>query len=215
MRVWAAGIALLLLAGVACQPRPTAQASPPATTSAAVASPTATPGPTATPAISAAPQSAQCGQRITTDFVLANDMTCATDAFVINADNVTLDLGGHTLTGPGMGPQTWPQPQLDSVGVRTGGHTNVTIRNGKISQFSTGIYFVDMEKSRIEDVTSERNRFGFYFHASKQNAIRPTTRSSARASRLFQNTVVASSSPVAVTNVALPCPSAADSGFAT
>src|SRR5258706_533012 len=70
---------------------------------------------------------------------------------------------------------TWPQPQLDSVGVRTGGHTNVTIRNGKISQFSTGIYFVDMEKSRIEDVTSERNRFGFYFHASKQNAIRRST----------------------------------------
>jgi len=151
------------------------QASPQASTSAAVASPTATPVPTPTPSISAVPQSAQCGQRITTDFVLANDLTCATDAFVINADNVTLDLGGHTLTGPGMGPQTWPQPQLDSVGVRTGGHTNVTIRNGKISQFSTGIYFVDMEKSRIEDVTSERNRFGFYFHASSQNAIRRST----------------------------------------
>ena len=175
MRVRAAGIALLLVAGVACQARPVVQASPQASTSAAIASPTATPVPTPTPSISAVPQSAQCGQRITTDFVLANDMTCATDAFVINADNVTLDLGGHTLTGPGMGPQTWPQPQLDSVGVRTGGHTNVTIRNGKISQFSTGIYFVDMEKSRIEDVTSERNRFGFYFHASSQNAIRRST----------------------------------------
>jgi len=175
MRVRAAGIALFLVAGVACQARPVVQASPQASTSAAIASPTATPVPTPTPSISAVPQSAQCGQRITTDFVLANDMTCATDAFVINADNVTLDLGGHTLTGPGMGPQTWPQPQLDSVGVRTGGHTNVTIRNGKISQFSTGIYFVDMEKSRIEDVTSERNRFGFYFHASKQNAIRRST----------------------------------------
>ncbi len=102
-------------------------------------------------------------------------MTCTTDAFVINADNVTLDLGGHTITGPGMGPQTWPLPQLDTVGVRTGGHTNVTIRNGTISQFSTGIYFIDMERSRIEDVTSERNRFGFYIHASSQNAIRRST----------------------------------------
>ncbi len=136
---------------------------------------TASGSPTPTPAISATPQSAQCGQRITTDFVLANDLTCTTDAFVINADNVTLDLGGRTLTGPGMGPQTWPQPQLDSVGVRTGGHTGVTIRNGTISQFSTGIYFVDMVKSRIEDVTSERNRFGFYIHASSQNAIRRST----------------------------------------
>jgi parallel beta-helix repeat protein len=176
MRVRAAGIALLLVAGVACQAvGPAVQAPPQASTSPAAGSPTATPVPTPTPPLSAVPQSAQCGQRITTDFVLANDMTCATDAFVINADNVTLDLGGHTLTGPGMGPQTWPQPQLDSVGVRTGGHTNVTIRNGKISQFSTGIYFVDMAKSRIEDVTSERNRFGFYFHASNGNAIRRST----------------------------------------
>jgi parallel beta-helix repeat protein len=172
MRVRAAGIALLIVVAAACQvARPGADASP--QPSAARGSPTASTAPT--PSLSASPQSAQCGQRITTDFVLANDMTCTTDAFVINADNVTLDLGGHTITGPGMGPQTWPQPQLDSVGVRTGGHTNVTIRNGRISQFSTGIYFVDMERSRIEDVTSERNRYGFYLHASKGNAIRRST----------------------------------------
>jgi parallel beta-helix repeat protein len=175
MRAGAIGIALLLVAGVACTARPAAQASPPASASAGLVSPTATPAPTPTPSISAVPQTAQCGQRVTADFVLANDLTCTKDAFVINADNVTLDLGGHTLTGPGMGPQTWPQPQLDSVGVRTGGHTGVRIRNGTISQFSTGIYFVDMEKSSIEDVTSERNRYGFYFHASNGNAIRRST----------------------------------------
>ena len=177
MRVRAAGIALLLVTAVACQAtaRPIAEASAPASASAAVVSPSATAAPTPTPTISAAPQSAQCGQRVTADFVLANDMTCAADAFVVVGDNLTLDLGGHTITGPGMGPQTWPLPQLDTVGVRTGGHTNVTIRNGTISQFSTGIYFIDMEKSRIEDVTSERNRFGFYIHASSQNAIRRST----------------------------------------
>ena len=175
MRVRAAGIALLVVAAVACQTaRPGTEAAPVASTSAGV-SPAASGSPTPTPAISATAQSAQCGQRITADFLLANDMTCTTDAFVINADNVTLDLGGRTITGPGMGPQTWPLPQLDSVGVRTGGHTNVTIRNGTISQFSTGIYFVDEVKSRIEDVTSERNRFGFYIHASSQNAIRRST----------------------------------------
>ena len=136
MRARAVGIALLLVTGVACQAgRPSAQASPPASASTAAVSPTATPVPTPTPSISAVPQSAQCGQRVSADFILANDMTCTTDAFIINADNITLDLGGHTITGPGMGPQTWPLPQLDSVGVRTGGHTNVTIRNGTISQF--------------------------------------------------------------------------------
>ena len=176
MRVRAAGIALLVVAAAACQAgRPAGVDSPQASASAAVVSPTASTAPTPTPTINVTPQSAQCGQRVTADFVLANNMTCTTDAFVINADNVTLDLGGHTITGPGMGPQTWPQPQLDTVGVRTGGHANVTIRNGTISQFSTGIYFIDMEKSRIEDVTSERNRFGFYIHASNGNAIRRST----------------------------------------
>jgi parallel beta-helix repeat protein len=177
MRVRAAGVALLIATAVACQPGgPATEASPTPTTSASAAtSGSATPTPTPTPALTVASQTAQCGQRIVADFVLANDLKCSGDAFVINADNVTLDLGGRTITGPGMGPQTWPQPQLDSVGVRTGGHAGVTIRNGTISEFSTGIYFVDMEKSRIEDVTSQRNRYGFYIHASNGNEIRRST----------------------------------------
>src|SRR5688500_15352514 len=137
MRVRAAGIALLVVAAMACQPvgpasREVSTGAPSAPNASASAAPTPT------PSLTAAPQSAQCGQRITADFVLANDLKCNGDAFVINADNVTLDLGGRTITGPGMGPQTWPQPQLDSVGVRTGGHINVTARNGTISALYTG-----------------------------------------------------------------------------
>ena len=105
-------------------------------------------------------------------FTLANDMTCTGDGIVVAADNITVDLGGHTLTGPGMGPQTWPLPQLDTVGVRVGGHTGVTIRNGKTTAFSTGIYFIDMVSSSIENVTTLRNRFGFYIHASQKITVK-------------------------------------------
>jgi parallel beta-helix repeat protein len=114
----------------------------------------------------------RCAMRVTESFTLANDMTCSGDGLVIDVDNVTVDLGGRTLTGPGMGPQTWPAPQLDSVGVRVGGHRGVTIRNGKTIAFSTGIYFVDMDSSTIENVTTQRNRYGFYIHASDKNTIR-------------------------------------------
>lgn len=184
MRIRAAGVALLIATAVACQPAgpvgpvgaaaPSPQTSPSAS---AATEPTATASgaATPTPSLGVAAQSAQCGQRITGNFMLANDLKCSGDAFVIVADNVTLDLGGRTITGPGMGPQTWPQPQLDSVGVRTGGHTGVTIRNGTISEFSTGIYFVDMVRSRIEDVTSQRSRYGFYIHASNESVIRRST----------------------------------------
>lgn len=110
--------------------------------------------------------------RVSESFTLANDMTCTGDGMVIVSDNITVDLGGHTLTGPGMGPQTWPLPQLDSVGVRVGGHTGVTIRNGKTTAFSTGIYFIDMMSSSIESVTTLRNRFGFYIHASQKITVK-------------------------------------------
>ncbi len=110
--------------------------------------------------------------RVSESFTLANDMTCSGDGMVVVSDNVTVDLGGHTLTGPGMGPQTWPLPQLDSVGVRVGGHTGVTIRNGKTTAFSTGIYFIDMVSSSIESVTTLRNRFGFYIHASQKITVK-------------------------------------------
>jgi parallel beta-helix repeat protein len=110
--------------------------------------------------------------RVSESFTLANDMTCTGDGMVVVSDNVTVDLGGHTLTGPGMGPQTWPLPQLDSVGVRVGGHTGVTIRNGKTTAFSTGIYFIDMVSSSIESVTTLRNRFGFYIHASQKITVK-------------------------------------------
>jgi parallel beta-helix repeat protein len=110
--------------------------------------------------------------RVSESFTLANDMTCPGDGMVIISDNITVDLGGHTLTGPGMGPQTWPLPQLDSVGVRVGGHTGVTVRNGKTTAFSTGVYFIDMVSSSIESVTTLRNRFGFYIHASQKITVK-------------------------------------------
>ncbi|HLQ05935.1 MAG TPA: NosD domain-containing protein, partial [Verrucomicrobiae bacterium] len=137
--------------------------------------PTVTADPTSAPSLAIAPREAKCAAEITGDFVLANDVRCAGDAFVIKVDNVVLDLNGHTLSGPGTGPQTWPNPQLDSVGVRVGGHTNVTVRNGTIDGFSTGVYFVDMVRSSIEGIYSQHNRYGFYIQASTGIAIRRST----------------------------------------
>ena len=48
----------------------------------------------------------------------------------------------------------------------------MTIRNGKTTAFSTGIYFIDMVSSSIESVTTLRNRFGFYIHASQKITVK-------------------------------------------
>jgi parallel beta-helix repeat protein len=174
MRPFVARIGVLALtAAVACQaaqtpgPQPSASSAPTGVP-AAVQTASAAPSPTQSyPA-----RAGTCAMRVSESFTLANDMTCPGDGMVIVSDGVTVDLGGHTLTGPGMGPQTWPLPQLDTVGVRAGGHTGVTIRNGKTTAFSTGIYFIDMESSSIEGVTTLRNRFGFYIHASKKITVK-------------------------------------------
>src|SRR6266550_433535 len=170
MRPPVALLALGLAGVVACQaastPSPSVSQTPPP-------SATATPAPgSGTPSVTLPSREGRCDMRVSESFTLANDLTCEKDGMVIVADNVTVDLGGHTLTGPGMGPQTWPLPQLDSVGVRVGGHTGVTIRNGKTTAFSTGIYFIDMVSSSIESVTTLRNRFGFYIHASQKITVK-------------------------------------------
>src|SRR5213594_710091 len=163
---------LALVAAVACQaaqtPGPQPSTNPGASSIAASASAT----PAASPTQSFPIREGACAMRVSASFTLANDMTCSGDGMVIVSDKITVDLGGHTLTGPGMGPQTWPLPQLDSVGVRVGGHTGVTIRNGKTTAFSTGIYFIDMVSSSIESVTTLRNRFGFYIHASQKITVK-------------------------------------------
>jgi len=159
---------LALVAAVACQAAQAPGPSPSPSAGAASVSPTPAP----TPTITYPSREGTCAMRVSESFTLANDLTCQGDGMVVVSDNVTVDLGGHTLTGPGMGPQTWPLPQLDTVGVRVGGHTGVTIRNGKTTAFSTGIYFIDMVSSSIERVTTLRNRFGFYIHASQKITVK-------------------------------------------
>ena len=145
--------------------------TPPAVSStasvAASGEPTAGPSPAAR-----APQTARCGQVITADFTLANDLSCPKDALVAGADGITIDLGGKTLKGPGMGPQTWPAPQLDSVGVRVERRSGVTVRNGSTSDFSTGVYFDFVKGGVIEGIRTERSRYGLYIHNSDGNTIR-------------------------------------------
>ena len=44
----------------------------------------------------------QCGDVITQDTTLDSDLRCPNNGIVIGADDITLDLRGHTITGPGL-----------------------------------------------------------------------------------------------------------------
>src|SRR2546423_10589204 len=79
---------LALIAAVACQ---AAQAPGPSRS------------PAPTPTQSYPSREGTCAMRVSASFTLANDLTCAGDGMVVIADNVTVDLGGHNLTRPGLG----------------------------------------------------------------------------------------------------------------
>jgi len=72
-----------------------------------------------------------CGDVLTADTTLTADLTCAGEALAVAAPGVTLDLGGHTITGPGSrrGPAT-------GVAVVAAG---VRVRNGTIRDFGSGV----------------------------------------------------------------------------
>lgn len=72
-----------------------------------------------------------CGAVLTSNTTLQNDLSCSGPgaALVIGADNITVNLNGHTLTGDGTG-----------VGIdNSGGFAHVTIKNGTIAGFGEGI----------------------------------------------------------------------------
>jgi nitrous oxidase accessory protein NosD len=70
-------------------------------------------------------------------YCLKNSLSWDLSAYVlvdIQADDVVLDLNGHTLDGSGAGPGT------GSIGVRAVYRKNVTVRNGTLRGLGLGVY---------------------------------------------------------------------------
>ena len=97
--------------------------------------------------------SVSCGDTITIDTKLANDLTdCPGHGIVIGADDITLDLNGHTVDGNGNGA---------GFGVdNRAGHDRVTIRGGSIREFLEGVMIVGARENRLRDLSTSHNRHG-------------------------------------------------------
>lgn len=84
-------------------------------------------------ASSQAARSPQCGDTITTNVRLRTDLICLGDGLIVGADNIVIDLDGHTVMADRGGVP-------DSVGIKDdAGHRDVTIRNGTIRNFAVGV----------------------------------------------------------------------------
>lgn len=168
-------IASLACAAEGATPTATTVPTPPDTVG---PSPTPTPDPTETPTPpptstpTPAPRMLKCGDTITSDTVLANDLTCDEGiALIIGADNIRLDLAGHTLSGPGRGPWVWPRRATTSIAVFAGRRTGVWIGNGTVTRFSTGVLLESTTASEVSSLTATDNFYGIYLIEATENRI--------------------------------------------
>lgn len=85
-------------------------------------------------------------------YVLTSNLQVSTNfnCIEISADNVTLDLNGFVLIGPGTGS--------GGSGIYVNGHNNITIMNGTVRDFrSSGIYFLSSSKIQLKDLKCTNN----------------------------------------------------------
>ena len=116
------------------------------------------------PALANAPRTVTCGQTLTRSVKLANDLSnCPGQGLVVGADRITIDLNGHTLDGAGN-DGTCAFPTVARNGIANPGHDGVTVENGTVQQFSTGISAGSdtkgMSDSRVHHMTLRDNPWG-------------------------------------------------------
>ena len=97
------------------------------------------------------------------DYVLAGDVSNGGTCFTIEADNVTLDCNGSTITGPGGSGNG-----IDN----SAGHNYTTVKNCVITNFNNDIEFDGANYGTIENNTVSSNSYnGIWLGSSSNNTV--------------------------------------------
>jgi hypothetical protein len=90
-----------------------------------------------------------CGQTVTTNAFLAQDLSCAGTGIVVGASGITIDLKGHVLNGDHL---------TGHYGIFDNGYDHVTIKNGVLRKFGSGIFATNGAVNlTVSDVVSVGN----------------------------------------------------------
>lgn len=136
-------------------------------------------GPTVAAASPAEAAVVGCGQVITESTTLGADIgPCANNGIIVGADNVFLDLNGHTIFGtPGSG---------DGAGVLVQDRHGVTVRRGTVTQFDGGVVILNGGTNTVTQIQAIHNVGASVGHPPAEGTDfgdgilvrgRPTTRS--------------------------------------
>jgi len=87
-----------------------------------------------------------CGQILTTDAILNGTLSCPSGVFEsaaveVGASNITIDLGGHEITGHPLG-----------IGIKVQNVERVTVKNGTVIDFLVGIDIFEADSVTVKDL---------------------------------------------------------------
>lgn len=100
----------------------------------------------------------ECGAVLTEpgNYRLANDLVdCPADGVFIDGSDISLDLKGHEISCADVTPLA---AGVAVIGTEEAVVSNVTVRNGRVSNCNDGIVFVFTENSKITKISSTGNR---------------------------------------------------------
>ena len=100
-----------------------------------------------------------CGDTITADTTLDSDLlNCPNNGILIGADGITLDLNGHVIDGDGT-PTAGCDPAVEfcDTGVSNDFDDRVTIKGGRVTDFSLGVFIFKARHNRLRDLSVFRN----------------------------------------------------------
>ena len=112
-----------------------------------------------------------CGDTITVDTKLTSDLVnCPNNGIVIGADNITLDLNGHVIDGDGAEFSDCPPDEVCDVGVVDFDHHGVTIKGGRVREFTFGALVVGARDSRLSRLALKDNLFSGLLVAESEHS---------------------------------------------
>ncbi len=106
------------------------------------------------------PVAATCGMVVTRSVALTGDLTCDGPGLVVDADNVTIDLRGHTLVGSGT-----------DTGIAATGRRGLKVRAGSIEGFARAILLEGTTAARIDRVAFRNNRQFSVFESAASGTV--------------------------------------------
>jgi parallel beta-helix repeat protein len=102
-----------------------------------------------------------CGTTVTQDLRLDHDLVCTGAGLVIGADDITVNLDGHTITGSGTG-----------VGIRVALRSRVTIKGGTVRNFETGIMVANSSQVIVKNNDVTQTREGIFLNGSTDCVVK-------------------------------------------